>query len=81
MTVYRSGHKLLGILPNFIAGRPHVAEFDLSGVIVASKDERFQVGDPVYGWVPSSQCKYTFVCLDSHIFAMQPFHARRTKAL
>ncbi|KIY51029.1 NAD(P)-binding protein [Fistulina hepatica ATCC 64428] len=46
------GYKLMGILPNFLAGRPLIAEADLSGVIVDGNDTQFKSGDAVFGWVP-----------------------------
>lgn len=32
--------------------RPHVAEYDFSGIIVASQGTPFTIGDEVYGFVP-----------------------------
>ncbi|KAF8162897.1 hypothetical protein B0H34DRAFT_299328 [Crassisporium funariophilum] len=49
------GWKFFKILPNFIAARPRVAEFDLSGVVVDANGTRFSNGDHVYGWIPTSQ--------------------------
>ncbi|KDR81832.1 hypothetical protein GALMADRAFT_152645 [Galerina marginata CBS 339.88] len=53
------GYKLMKVLPNFIAGRPRVPEFDLSGVIVDANNTRFSNGDQVYGWVPSNLLRKT----------------------
>lgn len=39
----------MGMLPNFIAKRPHVAEHDLSGFIVDANGSEFQNGQAVYG--------------------------------
>ncbi|KAJ3504181.1 hypothetical protein NLJ89_g8070 [Agrocybe chaxingu] len=47
------GWKLMRVLPNFLAKRPHVAEHDFSGVIVDSNGTEFSNGDPIYGWIPS----------------------------
>jgi hypothetical protein len=41
------------LLPNFIARRPHIAEQDLSGVIVDSNGTKFKNGDEVFGWIPA----------------------------
>jgi len=40
------------LLPNLFAKRPHVAEHDLSGVIVDANGTKFANGDNVYGWIP-----------------------------
>jgi NADPH:quinone reductase-like Zn-dependent oxidoreductase len=40
------------VLPNFIAGRPHVVEHDFAGVIVDSNRTHFENGEQVFGWVP-----------------------------
>jgi hypothetical protein len=47
-----SGWKLMKVLPNFIARRPHVAEHDLAGIIVDSNGTHFNNGDGVFGWIP-----------------------------
>lgn len=39
----------MGLLPNFIARRPHVAEQDLAGVVVESKSHHFVSGQRVFG--------------------------------
>jgi NADPH:quinone reductase-like Zn-dependent oxidoreductase len=50
-----SGYKLLELLPNAVAKRPRTAEQDFSGVVVAQRGATgHQVGDEVFGWVPSS---------------------------
>jgi len=49
------GYKLFRLLPNIMAGRPRVAEYDLSGVVVDANGTRFKNGDHVFGWVPSSK--------------------------
>ncbi|KAF8968381.1 hypothetical protein BDZ97DRAFT_1916217 [Flammula alnicola] len=53
------GYKLFKLLPDFIAGRPRVAEYDLSGVVVDANGTQFSNGDQVYGWVPSDQLRKT----------------------
>lgn len=47
------GWKLMKVLPNLIARRPHVAEHDLAGVIVDSNGTQFKNGDEVFGWIPT----------------------------
>lgn len=46
-----SGYKLMKLLPNFMANRPQVAEFDFSGIVVDTNGTRFSTGDSVYGWL------------------------------
>ncbi|KAH7924555.1 NAD(P)-binding protein [Leucogyrophana mollusca] len=46
------GHKLMGLLPNFMAGRPLTPENDLAGVIVDANGTEFTNGDEVFGIVP-----------------------------
>ncbi|CAA7265386.1 unnamed protein product [Cyclocybe aegerita] len=66
------GYKFFAVLPNFLAGRPRVPEYDLSGVVVDTNKSRFRPGDEVYGWVPSNQfrskegalCQYVKVSED-----------------
>ncbi|OCH92073.1 NAD(P)-binding protein [Obba rivulosa] len=53
------GYKLMGLLPNFLAKRPHVAEFDLAGVIIDGNGTKWKAGDAVYGNIPFSQVKKT----------------------
>ncbi|KAI0340529.1 NAD(P)-binding protein [Trametopsis cervina] len=45
------GYKLMGLLPNFIAKRPHVAEHDLAGIVVDANGSGFQNGQEVYGMI------------------------------
>lgn len=50
-----SGYKLLDLLPNAVASRPRAAEQDFAGVVIAQRGTTgHQVGDEVFGWVPSS---------------------------
>ncbi|KAK7695386.1 hypothetical protein QCA50_000022 [Cerrena zonata] len=44
-------YKLLGMLPNLIANRPYPMANDIAGVVVASADSKFAVGDEVFGTV------------------------------
>ncbi|KAF8508092.1 quinone oxidoreductase [Hysterangium stoloniferum] len=46
------GWKLMGLLPSFVAGRPHVAEYDFAGTIVHTNETSFKNGDEVFGWIP-----------------------------
>ncbi|KAF9452297.1 NAD(P)-binding protein [Macrolepiota fuliginosa MF-IS2] len=48
------GWKLMKMLPNFIARRPHIAEHDLAGVIIDSNGTQFKNGDEVFGWIPTT---------------------------
>ncbi|EFI28441.1 quinone oxidoreductase [Coprinopsis cinerea okayama7 len=44
------GYKMMKLAPNFVANRPHVAEYDFAGVIVDENDSNFKKGDEVFGW-------------------------------
>jgi NADPH:quinone reductase-like Zn-dependent oxidoreductase len=47
------GYKLMQMLPNAIAKRPHTAESDFTGIVVSSQGvTEFQYGDAVCGWIP-----------------------------
>lgn len=48
------GWKLMSLLPNLLANRPHVAEHDFSGVVVDANGTRFANGDQVFGWIPAT---------------------------
>lgn len=41
----------MGLLPNFIVKRPHVAENDFAGVVVDANGTEFENGQEVYGLV------------------------------
>ncbi|KAJ7504525.1 hypothetical protein B0H11DRAFT_1982774 [Mycena galericulata] len=43
------GYKLMATLPNFMSGRPHVAERDVAGIIIDANGTEFSVGDKVFG--------------------------------
>ncbi|KAJ7767431.1 hypothetical protein DFH07DRAFT_1011164 [Mycena maculata] len=43
------GYKFMTTIPNFLAGRPHVAEQDVAGIIVDANGSEFGVGDKVFG--------------------------------
>ncbi|TFK27373.1 NAD(P)-binding protein [Coprinopsis marcescibilis] len=46
-----AGYQMLKLLPNFLARRPIVPEFDFTGVIVDSRDSEHKVGDEVFGFI------------------------------
>jgi hypothetical protein len=51
---------MLKMLPNFVAGRPHVVEHDFVGTIADGNETEFEVGDEVLGIVmPRKQYKKT----------------------
>ena len=50
------GYKMMGLMPNFIARRPHVAEHDFAGVVVDANGTALQNGQEVYGWIPVRAC-------------------------
>ncbi|KDQ18540.1 hypothetical protein BOTBODRAFT_28927 [Botryobasidium botryosum FD-172 SS1] len=49
------GYKLMKLLPNLIAGRPHVTEHDVAGVIANGNGTEFKEGDSVLGLVDNSK--------------------------
>ena len=46
-----SGYKFMKWLPNFVARRPHVVEYDFAGVVIDANDTALQNGQEVYGFV------------------------------
>ncbi|ETW85496.1 quinone oxidoreductase 6 [Heterobasidion irregulare TC 32-1] len=46
------GYKLMKLLPNFVSGRPFIAEQDFSGIVVDANGTNFANGDEVFGWIP-----------------------------
>ncbi|KAJ3536779.1 hypothetical protein NM688_g6791 [Phlebia brevispora] len=46
------GYKLMGLLPNLFAKRPHVVEHDFTGLVVDANGTELQNGDAVYGIIP-----------------------------
>ncbi|KAJ7145304.1 hypothetical protein C8R43DRAFT_1088689 [Mycena crocata] len=44
-----AGYKLMSVAPNFLAGRPHIVELDMAGIVVDAKGTEFSVGDKVFG--------------------------------
>ncbi|KAH7108462.1 hypothetical protein BKA62DRAFT_682267 [Auriculariales sp. MPI-PUGE-AT-0066] len=46
------GFKFMAIAPNWFAGRPHVAENDFAGTVIASKSAKHPVGKRVFGYLP-----------------------------
>jgi NADPH:quinone reductase-like Zn-dependent oxidoreductase len=47
-----SGYKLMQMLPNALAKRPHTAESDFTGIVVASQGVTgFDTGEAVCGWI------------------------------
>ncbi|KAF8884016.1 hypothetical protein BD779DRAFT_1674317 [Infundibulicybe gibba] len=45
------GYKLMAMVPNFLAKRPRVAEYDVAGTIVDGNETNFHVGDQVFGFI------------------------------
>ncbi|KAJ7155554.1 hypothetical protein C8R43DRAFT_884867 [Mycena crocata] len=43
------GYKMMAAIPNFMAGRPHIVEQDVAGIIVDPDDSDFSAGDKVFG--------------------------------
>lgn len=46
----------MSLVPNFAVKRPHVAEYDFTGIVVDANDTAFQNGQAVYGMV--NPCKW-----------------------
>ncbi|KAJ7675563.1 NAD(P)-binding protein [Mycena rosella] len=67
-------YKMMAGLPNFVAGRPHVAERDLAGVVVNPNDTEFAEGDQVFGTTPVAKLGTLaeYVVLPSSSLALQP---------
>jgi NADPH:quinone reductase-like Zn-dependent oxidoreductase len=42
----------MAAVPDFIAGRPHIAEHELAGTIIDANGTQFTVGDSVFGIIP-----------------------------
>lgn len=81
------GYKMMGLLPNFIARRPHVAENDFAGVVVDANGTALQAGQEVYGWIPlprqqsskqGALCEYTRV--PARLVFPKPAHVKTTEA-
>lgn len=52
---------MIGMLPNFIARRPHVPEHDFAGVVVDANGTEYENGQEVYGWIPLRLSYNTFI--------------------
>ena len=50
----------MGVLPNFIAHRPHVAEHDFTGIVVDANETGLTNGQAVYGFIPVRTCLLGF---------------------
>lgn len=69
------------LVPNLFAGRPAVAEYDFSGIVMDANGSHWSNGDAVYGMI--RPCKYS---LTTTIFPLtslryQSMHSDLTKAL
>ncbi|KIM28960.1 hypothetical protein M408DRAFT_68560 [Serendipita vermifera MAFF 305830] len=54
------GYKLMQMLPNTLAKRPHTAESDFTGIVVATQGTTgFSQGEPVCGWISQSMSQIT----------------------
>lgn len=69
----------MGMLPNFIARRPLVAEYDLAGIIEDSNDSDFKQGDEVFGFIPVRTYIHSHLCGGkiSHSASQKPVWPRR----
>ncbi|KAJ7917231.1 hypothetical protein B0H13DRAFT_1995714 [Mycena leptocephala] len=66
-------YKMMAGLPNFAAGRPHVVERDLAGVIVNPNGTEFVVGDKVFGTTTSKiGTMAEYVVMPSSSLVLQP---------
>ncbi|KAJ7175689.1 NAD(P)-binding protein [Mycena filopes] len=76
------GYKLLRTLPNFMAGRPHVKEQDVAGIIVDPNGSGFSVGDKVFG--ASLSTKFgtlaQYAVLPSSCLALKPANVSAIEA-
>ena len=50
----------MGLLPNFVAKRPHVAEHDFTGIVVNPNGTELEAGQAVWGFIPvgTSLCAF-----------------------
>ncbi|KIM28961.1 hypothetical protein M408DRAFT_68665 [Serendipita vermifera MAFF 305830] len=54
------GYKRMQMLPNTLAKRPHIAESDFTGIVVAAQGTTgFSQGEPVCGWISQSMAQIT----------------------
>jgi len=77
------GWKMMRILPNMFAKRPHIAEHDFSGVIVDSNGTKFSNGDNVYGWIPSvirQGALAEYIRLPADYFVLRPSNVTPVQA-
>ncbi|KAJ6627895.1 hypothetical protein B0H10DRAFT_1992537 [Mycena sp. CBHHK59/15] len=67
-------YKMMAGLPNLMAGRPHVAERDLAGIVVNPNGTEFVTGDQVFGTTASPKLgtMAEYVVLPSSSLALQP---------
>lgn len=50
------GYKIMGLVPNLLLKRPHVAEIDFTGIVVDANGTKFENGQAVWGFVPMGTC-------------------------
>ncbi|KAI0343538.1 NAD-P-binding protein [Trametopsis cervina] len=81
------GYKLMSLVPNFAVKRPHVAEYDFTGIVVDANDTAFQNGQAVYGMVnPSDTMKTGYGALSQYTvcaadrMTTRPAHLKPTEA-
>lgn len=46
----------MGLVPNLLLKRPHVAEIDFTGIVVDANGTKFENGQAVWGFVPMGTC-------------------------
>ncbi|KAG9055642.1 hypothetical protein FS842_001623 [Serendipita sp. 407] len=72
------GYKLMSMLPNTVAKRPHTAENDFTGIVVASQGvTEFKHGDAVCGWVSQSMSQMTSQGALCHFVRVRADHCVR----
>ncbi|KAI0312731.1 hypothetical protein OF83DRAFT_1066723 [Amylostereum chailletii] len=70
------GYKLMKLLPNFLAGRPVIAEFELAGTVVEPNGTEWSKGDQVAAHLPPN-LKNHQGALGEYVFAPVTNIARR----
>ncbi|KAJ7175746.1 hypothetical protein C8R46DRAFT_989846 [Mycena filopes] len=76
------GYMLLQGLPNFMAGRPHIMEQDVAGIVVDPNGSEFSVGDRVFGASPDPKIGTLaqYAVIPSSSLALKPTNVSAVEA-
>ena len=50
ISLNQSGHKLMKLLPKFLAGLPIIAEYEFAGLVADANGSEFTIGESVFGY-------------------------------